>query len=175
MSIGPPRRALLAVAAACAAAAGCGIRPTGIIAAGDAPAAGAHPATVTVYLVHGGRLRPVPRPGLPDQPQLGLDQLSVPPTARERAMGLRTEVDVPLEAYSVVAASAAPGGRAQMVVRPAGARYRSKIWSRIAAAQIACTAQAVPGVEGVNLWGAPNPDGAAWAAVTCGQFADLLE
>ncbi|MFB4307967.1 hypothetical protein [Actinomadura sp. GTD37] len=167
-------RALLALAA-CAALAGCGIRPTGIIRAGGMPTAGAHPATVTVYLVHGGRLRPVSRPGLSGRPQVGLERLSVPPTAQERAMGLRTEVDAPLEAFSVVDVSGGAGGRPQMVVRAPGARYRSKVWSRIATAQIACTAQTVPGIERVNLWGAPNARGAAWATVTCDRYADLLE
>ncbi|QKW35074.1 hypothetical protein HUT06_14410 [Actinomadura sp. NAK00032] len=173
-----PHRVLTA-AAACAALAGCGIRPTGILPAGEVPTAGAHPATVTVYLVHGDRLRAVSRPGLPGQPHLGIDQLNVPPTARERAMGLRTEVDVPLEAYSVIDASGAEGAasavgvRAQMVVRSPGAGAQS--WSRIAMAQVVCTAQAVPGIERVTLWKGPSKDRAAWTFSTCDQFADLLE
>ncbi|MFG1857626.1 hypothetical protein ACGFJT_37730 [Actinomadura geliboluensis] len=166
---------VLAAAAACAALAGCGIRPTGIVRAGELPSAGAYPATVTVYLVHGDRLRSVTRPGLPGRPHLGLEQLNVPPTTRERAMGLRTEVDTPLEAYAVVDASGPVAGRSLMVVRPADGQPRSMGWSRIAMAQIACTAQAVPGIEGVSLWGAPNRDGAAWVPVTCDRFADLLE
>lgn len=168
-----PRPALWAVAA-CAALAGCGIRPTGIIGAGEPPSAQAHPATITVYLVRDGRLVPVTRPGLPGQPFLAMEQLAVPPTERERAMGLRTDVRRPIDAYAVVDMSSPVEQRSQLVVRPSGAQDRSKPWSRTAMAQIACTAQAIPGIDRVNLWGAPGAGEGGWALVACAEFPDLL-
>ncbi|MEU8341648.1 hypothetical protein SAMN05443665_1001219 [Actinomadura meyerae] len=169
----PPR--VLAVLAACAALAGCGIRPTGTIRAGGPPSAAAYPATVTVYLVHGGRLRAVTRPGLPGEPHLGIGQLSVPPTTRERDMGLRTEIRERLVAYSVVDEHGPVTRRAILVVRPAGRPDTPRRWSRTALAQIACTAQAVPGIDRVNLSSTPKLDGTVWTSLACDDFADLLE
>ncbi|MFA1539137.1 hypothetical protein [Actinomadura monticuli] len=167
-------RALPAVAA-CAVLAGCGIRPTGIISAGTGPAAQAHADTITVYLVRGHRLLPVTRPGLPGQPNLAIGQLTVPPTGQERAIGLRTEVHGPLDAYKVVNMTGPVGHHPQMVVRSAGRRNVPKNWSRIAKAQIACTAQAIPGIQSVNLLSALNATETSLETLTCDQFADLLE
>ncbi|WP_433468369.1 hypothetical protein [Spirillospora sp. CA-128828] len=163
-----------AAAAALAALSGCGVRPTGILSAGTRPIANGRAATITIYLVKDSRLVPVVRPGLPGHPFLAAEQLAVPPTTQERAMGLRTEVHGPLEAYSVVASSNPIGERSQLVVRPADSGKPAKIWSRLAMAQIACTAQAIPGIERVNLWGTPNPDKNGWEIVTCDRFSDLL-
>ncbi|TDC70028.1 hypothetical protein E1200_06465 [Actinomadura sp. GC306] len=168
----PAVRALLALAAG-AALAGCGIRPTGIVGAGEPPAAGAAPATITVYLVRDGRLVPVARPGLPGLPSLAVQQLAVPPTGPERAMGLRTEVRRPLDAYVVLEANNPAARRPAVVVRPAD-RRRPERWSRLAMGQIACTAQAVPGVERAHLWSAWEPGGAGHAVLGCDDFADLL-
>ncbi|TDD82246.1 hypothetical protein E1293_16930 [Actinomadura darangshiensis] len=169
-----PRRArALAAAAAYAALAGCGIRPTGIIGAGEPPAAQAQSATITVYLVRDGRLQAVTRPGLPGRPYLAVEQLAVPPTGPERAMGLRTEVHRQLDAYTLVEASDPLGPRSQLAVRPTGA-HQTKFWSRTAMAQIACTAQAIPGIERVNLRGTPDQDKNGWEMVTCDQFSDLV-
>ncbi|MFA1547392.1 hypothetical protein [Actinomadura chokoriensis] len=167
-------RALPAVAA-CAVLAGCGIRPTGIISAGTGPGAQAHADTITVYLVRGHRLLPVTRPGLPGQPNLAIEQLTVPPTGQERAIGLRTEVHEPLEAYKLVTMTDPVGDRPQMVVRSVERRNVPKNWSRIARAQIACTAQAIPGIESVRLLSALNATRSRLETLTCDQFADLLE
>ncbi|SNR68833.1 hypothetical protein [Actinomadura mexicana] len=167
-------RAFLAVAV-CAALAGCGIRPTGIISAGDQPLAQAHAATITVYLVRGGRLVPVTRPGLPGEPHLAIQQLNVPPTRSELAMGLRTDVHDELDAYSVEDVSSPVGRPAQLVVRPSGEPAGEKTWSRTAKAQIACTAQVIPGIRRVNLWSTVNPTKNRWELLTCDQFADLLD
>ena len=167
-------RALLA-AAACAALTGCGIQPTGIISAGDQPLAQAYAATITLYLVRDGRLVQVTRPGLPGEPHLGIQQLSVPPTGNERAMGLRTEVREELEAYSVEDVSQPVSRPTQLVVRPARQAVAAKTWSRTAKAQIACTAQAVQGIRRVSLWSTLNLTKNRWEILTCDQFADMIE
>ncbi|WP_433478226.1 hypothetical protein ACQPZP_15030 [Spirillospora sp. CA-142024] len=163
-----------AAAVALAAVSGCGVRPTGILSAGTRPIANGRAATITVYLVKDSRLVPVVRPGLPGHPFLAAEQLAVPPTTSERALGLRTEVHGPLEAYSVVDASKPERQRSQLVVRPADSEKWTKTWSRLAMAQIACTAQAIPGIDRVNLWGAPDPDKNGWEIVTCDRFSDLI-
>ncbi|WP_141577230.1 hypothetical protein [Actinomadura sp. WMMA1423] len=168
------RRALLALAA-CAALAGCGIRPTGMIGAGAPPIAQGHTAPITVYLVRDGKLVPVTRPGLPGEPHLAIQQLTVPPTERERRMGLRTDVHDELDAYSVEDVSSPVGHPAQLVVRPADHRAGTKDWSRTAKAQIACTAQTIQGIRRVNLWSTLNPTKNRWEFLTCGQFSDLLD
>ncbi|MEU8117115.1 hypothetical protein AB0C21_00215 [Spirillospora sp. NPDC049024] len=172
-------RALLA-AASCAALAGCGIRPTGIITAGDPPMAQAHAAAITVYLVRGGEpgrggeLVPVTRPGLPGEPNLAIEQLTVPPTERERLMGLRTEVHERLDAYSVDDVSTPVGRRAQLVVRPADRKTGTRKWSRTAMAQIACTGQTIQGIQNVNLWSTLSTTRSEWRVLNCDDFSDLL-
>ncbi|MFI0482161.1 hypothetical protein [Actinomadura sp. 9N215] len=165
-------RPLLALAALLAVA-GCGIRPTGIIDAGEAPAANGAAAEISVYLVRDGKLRRVTRPGVPGQPYLAVEQLGVPPTERERAAGLRTEIGRALDAYLVSTASDRDDERSTLVVRPTDPLSRPPGWSRIAVAQIACTGQAIPGIERINLWGAPNADKTGWGLVRCDQFDDL--
>lgn len=161
---------LLAVAA-CTALAGCGIRPTGILSAGEGPAARAYAATITVYLVRGRGLVPVTRPGLPGQPNLAVRQLSVPPTARERALGLRTEVHGELYAGAAIDGSSPTGHAPEMDVRTNG----PKTLSRTAKAQIVCTAQAIPGTKRVNLWNISEVETRAWETLTCDEFSDLLD
>ncbi|MEU8303988.1 hypothetical protein AB0C84_10535 [Actinomadura sp. NPDC048955] len=166
-------RALLAMVT-CAALTGCGIRPTGIISAGGAPNARGYAATITLYLVRGRSLVPVTRPGLPGQPNLAVQQLSVPPTARERAAGLRTEVHGRLSAEAAVDGSSPTRRAPVMDVRPYDPDARPS-WSRTAKAQIACTAMAIPGTKSVNLWRGPYREKRTWETLTCGQFAVLLE
>ncbi|MEV4004127.1 hypothetical protein [Actinomadura sp. NPDC049753] len=163
----------LVTAAACVALAGCGIRPTGIISAGDLPLAQAHAATITVYLVRGGRLVPVTRSGLPGEAHLAVEQLTVPPTEQERAMRLRTEVHGELDVYSVDDVSSPMGHRSQLVVRPS-AEAGAKGLSRTAKAQIACTAQTIQGVQRVNLGNTVDAPENRWEYLTCDQFSDLL-
>ncbi|RKS74751.1 hypothetical protein BZB76_3270 [Actinomadura pelletieri DSM 43383] len=155
-------------------ASGCGIRPTGIVDAGDPPFARGYADTITIYLVRGGMLRPVTRPGVPGRPYLAVEQLHVPTTPRERALGLRTEVR---RALTVQAVSDGLGstsdGHSPLAVQGTG-RSLSPAWSRTALAQIACTAEAVPGIEGVILVQATNTGGGGGRLVYCRQFADLL-
>lgn len=156
----------LAAVAAVLGAAGCGIRPTGIVDAGDKPAADGRADAISLYLVNReGRLTAVTRPGLPGLPDLPITQLSVRPTERERAGGLRTEVDVPLAARTVDGV---------LVVEP-GSRWAPHAWTRPALAQIACTGEAIPGVDEVKLWDAPSRrDQYGWGVLRCSDYADLF-
>lgn len=154
----------LAAVAALLAAAGCGIRPTGIVDAGRKPAADGRADAISLYLVdRDGRLTAVTRPGLPGLPHLPITQLGVRPTERERATGLRTEVDVPLTARAVDGV---------LVVEP-GSRSPHD-WTRRALAQIACTGEAIPGVTEVKLRDAPRRDEHGWGVLTCSDYADLF-
>ncbi|MFD1535496.1 hypothetical protein [Nonomuraea guangzhouensis] len=117
------------------AVAGCGVRPSDAITAGDPPSGRveANP-TVTLYLVKNGRLSPVTRPGgrlyLTDR----LAMLTDGPTAREQTDGFTTEVPFEAGPFSVTAEPDSP-----LVVTlstPIGEL------STLAVEQIVCTAAA---------------------------------
>ncbi|HEU5030097.1 MAG TPA: hypothetical protein VFV01_34660 [Spirillospora sp.] len=168
----PAAAVALAAALAVVATAGCGVRPTGIVSAGGPVEADGDSGTITVYLARGKHLKPVVRPELPGHPYLALSQLSVPVTAAERLQGLHTEVRRPLVARLVRVASR-PRDEAVLVVDlPDTVPRRPVHWSPTALAQIACTAEAVPGVSGVRLWSAPNADEDGWGRVRCGDYRD---
>ncbi|TDB96125.1 GerMN domain-containing protein [Actinomadura sp. 7K534] len=177
----PAVSALLAVLLAVPATAGCGVRPTGIVEAGDPPRADGSTSTITVYLLDRDGLRPVLRPGLSGRPlyappdSLAVEQLAVRPTAPERAEGLRTAVRRPLKARFIASESWPYRDGLNLVVdlSPEVPRRRVR-WSREALAQIACTGEAIPGVAQVKLWSAPDPDEFGWGLVTCDQFRDML-
>ncbi|RSN53971.1 MULTISPECIES: hypothetical protein [Actinomadura] len=160
------RRITALALAAAVLAAGCGIRPTGIVDAGGKPAADGRADAIALYLVdRSGKLAAVTRPGLPGLPDLPVTQLSVRPTERERARGLRTEVDVPLTARIV---------NGVLVVEP-GSRRALRNWTLPALAQIACTGEAIPGVGEVKLRDAPpRGDDRGWGVLACSDYADLL-
>jgi hypothetical protein len=165
-------RLTAAAALAVAATAGCGVRPSGIIGAGGPVEVNGNTGTITVYLASGTSLKPVVRPELPGHPYLGLSQLSVPVTSSERRQGLHTEVHQPLEARLIRVASQ-PEGEAVLVVDLSSAVPRQPVhWSRTALAQIACTAQAVPGISSVRLWSAPDADPTGWGLVRCEDYRD---
>ncbi|MFI0368163.1 hypothetical protein ACH35V_09790 [Actinomadura sp. 1N219] len=176
-----PVRVLFAATVALAAlaapvASGLGVRPTGIISAGDLPIAAGKAADVTVYLVRGGRLAPVVRPGLPGHPYLGITQLGVPVTAEERRGGMRTEV--PGEAAMRVRQDGIPGQlNIEIIGEPVdedGYIVDIARWSRAALGQLVCTAQAVPGVKRVMLVGDVDEQEASFGrALTCAEFKDL--
>ncbi|GAA4513741.1 MULTISPECIES: hypothetical protein [Nonomuraea] len=137
MRTGPARRVLAAGLVALAVA-GCGVRPSDVIPAGDPPSGGVAPTTtITLYLVRNGRLLAVTRPGPGGRPLLEADTLALlaaGPTARERARGFTT--DVPSEAgpFSV---TAEPVGHVTVTLStPAGEL------SPLAVDQIVCTAGA---------------------------------
>ncbi|MDL4817928.1 hypothetical protein [Actinomadura opuntiae] len=164
---------IAAAALAAAVTAGCGVRPTGVIDAGQPVEAAGNSGTITVYLAQGKKVVPVVRPGLPGNPYLGLNQLSVRVTSGERLQGLHTEVDHPLEGRLIRIVSQPDDPGRLVVDLPDTVPHRPVHWSRTALAQIACTAQAVPGVSSVELWSAPGADGNGWGTVRCGDFDDM--
>ncbi|QKG26387.1 hypothetical protein ACTIVE_8040 [Actinomadura verrucosospora] len=159
--------AAMAAAAAAVVSAGCGVRPTGVLSAGGMPVANGRASTITVYLVKGGVIRPVVRPGLPGHPYLAIAQLGVPVTSVEGRAGLYSEVRVPLEGRIVDDPSVL------IVDLKEGVPHRRVSWSRVALGQIACTAASIPGVERVKLWSGPDPDEYGWGFVDCAGFADV--
>ncbi|MFB4299513.1 hypothetical protein [Actinomadura sp. NTSP31] len=165
---------LAAVAVLAVAAAGCGVRPTGIIGAGRPVQANGSPGTITVYLAWQGHVVPAVRPGLPGHPYLSVSQLSIPVTSDERRRGLYTEVDQPLVAR-MPQDSSEPRGMGVLVVDLSSAVPRRPVrWSRMALAQIACTAQAMPGVNDVQLWSAPSLSDDGWGNTQCAEYRDLM-
>jgi hypothetical protein len=136
---------VLSGAAALVTLAGCGVQPSGIIVGASPPSGAVEPAaTVTLYLVSGGRLTAVTRPGGPLSPADTLALLAGGPTGEERARGLTTEVPPPAAPFSVTAD--APGRVVVTLSSPPDEL------STVAADQIACTAVAGPGE--VTLLGA---------------------
>ncbi|MEV4020412.1 hypothetical protein AB0J35_59035 [Nonomuraea angiospora] len=87
------------------AAAGCGVRPTDVVPAGDPPSGRVEPTTtITLYLIKNGRLSAVTRPGGP--PLSITDKLALlatGPTPREKARGLTTDVPPGADPFSVTA------------------------------------------------------------------------
>ncbi|GAA1705460.1 hypothetical protein [Nonomuraea bangladeshensis] len=117
------------------AVAGCGVRPSDVILAGDPPSGPVqHATTVTLYLVKDGRLSVVARPDGRLTPADTLALLAAGPTPREQAHGLTSEVPPDAGPFSL---TAGPAG--QLVVTlsaPAGEL------SAPAVDQIVCTAAA---------------------------------
>jgi hypothetical protein len=72
---------------------GCGVRPTGVVYAGDAPV-GTAPASpqAQVFFLAQGVPTPVPRPAKPGDAQTVFDALLAGPTPEERAKGFSTEL-----------------------------------------------------------------------------------
>ncbi|MFD0665848.1 hypothetical protein [Thermocatellispora tengchongensis] len=93
MRTGLARRVLAAGLVSLIAVAGCGVRPTGVVPAGDPPSGPVELATtMTIYLVKNGRLSPVTRPGRRLSQADILTLLAAGPTEREQAHGLTTDV-----------------------------------------------------------------------------------
>ncbi|MEV0150688.1 MULTISPECIES: hypothetical protein [unclassified Nonomuraea] len=136
MRTGLARRVLAAGLVSLVAVAGCGVRPTDAISAGEPPSGAVEPAaTTTLYLVENGRLRAVTRPTRrPMFPADALALLAAGPTAEEQANGLTT--DVPSEAgpFSV---TAKPAGHVVVTLSTAAGEL-----SALAVEQIVCTAAA---------------------------------
>ncbi|GGL49100.1 hypothetical protein [Planomonospora parontospora] len=128
-----PRRVLAAGLVALAVA-GCGVRPSDVIPAGDPPSGPVAPATITLYLVRNGRLDAVTRPGGPLSRADTLALLAAGPAAGERARGLTT--DVPPEAGPFSVTVERPGHVVVTPSAPAGEL------SALAVGQIVCTAAA---------------------------------
>ncbi|MBG6088186.1 hypothetical protein [Actinomadura viridis] len=179
---------MLAVTAVIGAS-GCGVRPTGIVGAGSVPVPAARTGPVTVYLLRDGELVPSVRPGLPGHPYHAVTQLGVPITAAERRRSMTTAVlpgSIEVRAANAWSPAQVTEGREDelyvdfaiggiAVTRDesgAVTAVRGR-WSRLALAQVACTAEAIPGVTGVRVIGMYNPARTDWARVGCSLFRDL--
>ncbi|MEU9888738.1 hypothetical protein [Sphaerisporangium sp. NPDC051011] len=136
MRTGLARRGLAAGLVSLVAVAGCGVRPSDAIRAGDPPSGAVAPTmTITLYLVKNGRLSAVTRPGgRPLFPADRLALLAAGPTPEEQAHGLTT--DVPPEAGPFSVTAEAAGRLVVTLSTPAGDL------STLAVEQIVCTAAA---------------------------------
>lgn len=135
MRAGRARRAFAAGLVPLLAIAGCGVRPSDVI-IGDSPPSGmVEPAAVTLYLVKGGRLTAVTRPGGPAPSAAdALSLLAAGPTARERRDGLASAVPLDAGPFST---TAAPAGHLVVTMSAPADEL-----SPLAVDQIVCTAAA---------------------------------
>lgn len=183
--------ALPAALAVVAAVSGCGVRSTDAVRYGDLPRVTAQPNQVAVYLVKNGMLVRVSRPGLLNQPYLGLQQLTVKPTDAELQEGYRTALPrgVTLTADST---DLDPSGLLTVRVNRANVN-----WPPLTLGQVVCTAAASPNVRMVRLdypisVAVPEKGGGDKAAVgaakemddlfrqmairyTCNEFSSLVQ
>ncbi|MEV0619441.1 hypothetical protein AB0I81_39405 [Nonomuraea sp. NPDC050404] len=122
------------------AVAGCGVRPSDVIRAGDPPGGRveARP-TITLYLIKKGRLEAVTRPGGRLYVTDRLATLADGPTAREQSDGFTTDVPFDVGPFTVTAEPERP-----MVVTLSTPLDEL---SELALQQIACTAAAITGLE----------------------------
>ncbi|MDP4508632.1 hypothetical protein [Nonomuraea turcica] len=142
MRTGLARRVLAAGLVSLVAVAGCGVRPSDVIPAGDPPSGGvARTSTsITLYLVKDGRLSAVTRRS--GRPMFRPDTLALladGPSAAEQARGLTTEVPPEAGPFSVT-----PEAADHLVVTlslPAGEL------STLAVEQIVCTVVAAAASE----------------------------
>ncbi|MEU6035233.1 hypothetical protein ABZ801_07465 [Actinomadura sp. NPDC047616] len=190
----PARTAALA-AALVLVLAGCGIGPTGVVRSGDKPLTLAGSVRVTMYLVDGhDRLVPVVRPGLPGHPYYAVTQLGGEPTPAEKRRGLRNAVPrlelrpASMQNGPVTVQRRSTELHVNVVTRGAPAKGdKAPSWSRLALAQVACTAETIPGVSGVRLTGLVSVEGTnvvvvtgvlddsgrGWELLRCADFRDL--
>ena len=187
----PARTVALAVALVVVLA-GCGIRPTGVVSAGDKPVTLANNVTVTIYLVdQQGRLVPVVRPGLPGHPYYAVTQLGHEPTAAEKRLGLRNAVPRLELRPALVQVGGDDTNELEVKVTVRGsptAVNPPPSWSRLALAQVTCTAAMIPGIRRVRLtglvsmkgsnqvWvtGVLDSSGRRWKLLRCDEFRDLM-
>ncbi|WP_433325808.1 hypothetical protein [Spirillospora sp. CA-294931] len=142
----------------------CGIRPTGTIGAGPGPAAAAPNTSVAIYLINpAGKLVAVTRPGLVGDPYYPVVQLLGRPTTQERRWGLRNEV---------------PQRRAAHFDHPAEKSLSITLeddlpWTRLAQAQVICTAMTIPRVARVRLIFVRTGSTRYLPSRTCEDYRDL--
>jgi hypothetical protein len=135
---GLARRVLAAGLVSLAAVAGCGVRPSDVIPAGEPPSGPVAPTTtITLYLVKNGRLDAVKRPvpgGRPLFKEDTLALLAAGPTPREQTRGLTTDVPPGAGPFSV---TASPAGHLVVTLS-----IPARELSTLAVEQIVCTAAA---------------------------------
>ncbi|MEV5706223.1 hypothetical protein [Actinoallomurus sp. NPDC052274] len=128
-------RAASAAAAVCVLA-GCGVRPTGVVSAGEAPTATATSLPkAQVFFLLGGTPEPVERAVPPWDTQAVFDALLAGPTAQERERGLRTELTPDVTVRAIGTRTVFVESRRQQMSHQEIAGYL----------QISCTARLLPG------------------------------
>ncbi|GAA0328389.1 hypothetical protein NE235_31420 [Actinoallomurus spadix] len=132
-------RAVWAAAAMCLLA-GCGVRPTGVVSAGEAPTATATSLPkAQVYFFRDDALEAVERSVPPWDIQAVFDALQAGPTPQERERGLRTRLSAGLTIRAI-------GTRAVFV------EFRRRMTSKEVDGylQVVCTARMLPGAPFVK-------------------------
>lgn len=139
-------RAVAVVGAAVCVLAGCGVRPTGVVSAGEAPTATATSLPrAQVYFLLRGMPDPVERAVPPWDTQAVFDALLAGPTAQERERGLHTELTADMTIRAI-----GPGAVFVESPRPASKRTVLEYM------QISCTARRLPGAPLVKMPGVIN-------------------
>lgn len=139
-------------------AAACGVRPSGVIAAGEPAVAQQAVPQTTVYLARGMTLVPVRRPPFPGAPQAALYALwERGPTSQESRQGLWN----PMTSVYGLDVRFADGG--MEITYAAGSA------SELTLAQIVCSATAQPGVRWVRVVRSRDGHGRA-RTMRCEQF-----
>ncbi|MEV5752173.1 hypothetical protein AB0L00_30510 [Actinoallomurus sp. NPDC052308] len=136
-------RTVSAAAAVCVLA-GCGVRPTGVVSAGEAPTATATSLPkAQVFFLLGGTPEPVERAVPPWDTQAVFDALLAGPTAQERERGLRTELTPDVTVRAIDTRTVFVESRRWQVSQQEIAGYL----------QISCTARLLPGAPLVKAPG----------------------
>ncbi|KAB2379254.1 hypothetical protein [Actinomadura montaniterrae] len=163
---------------------GCGLQPSDATKVGSLPTARGPVVNNTVYFVRNGKLVPVVRPGLPGAPLMPLWQLGYGVTDKERSAGLSStlpgvgivtglpdpslhEIDPPEAPPRAVGET----GDSDTITLALQTTIRPEKWPRVWQAQIACTAQAIPGINQAEL---NIFDGRPGRTVRCADYRDLL-
>ncbi|MCO6007703.1 hypothetical protein NE236_22245 [Actinoallomurus purpureus] len=151
-------RATVAGTAVCVLA-GCGVRPTGVVSAGEAPTATATSLPRTqVYFLLQGLPHPVKRAVPPWDTQAVFDALLAGPTDQERARGLRTELtlgDMTIRAIDskVVFVEFPPLAAKQTNQEKQANMARRAKTEAVGYLQISCTARGLPTAPLVKMPG----------------------
>jgi hypothetical protein len=152
-----PVRGVTAVLALLAAA-GCGVRPTGVISAGDPAVARQAVPQTTIYMVRQNKLAPLRVVSVPGAPQVAVEALWDGPSDRSLLQGLlnpagllpRAEVSFQDGTLVIFYRDATPA-------------------SRLTVAQLICSGAAQPGVQRVRL----VRNGVQIGPPDCSAFGDL--
>ncbi|GAA4610222.1 hypothetical protein GCM10023195_41790 [Actinoallomurus liliacearum] len=144
-------RAVSAAAAICVLA-GCGVRPTGVVGAGEAPTATATSLPkAQVFFLHDGTPEPVERAVPPWDTQAVFDALLAGPTAQERERGLRTELRSDVTIHAIGTRTVFVESRRQQVSQQVS---QQEVAGYL---QISCTARLLPGAPLVKAPGLLDP------------------
>ena len=140
-------------------ATGCGVRPTGVISAGDPAVAQQAVPQTTVYMVRQNRLVPVRVVSVPGAPQAAVEALWDRPTQVEMNQGLLNPAGLLPRADVTF-----QGGALVIYYRDATPA------SQLTIAQLVCSGAAQPGVQRVRL----VRNGARIGPSDCAAFSNLM-